>query len=258
MFKRLLALAVGLVLYGASMAMILHAGLGNIPWDVLHQGIADQVGLSIGTVSIIVGAVVLLAWLPLRQRPGVGTVANVVVLGLTFDAVSPYLPDRPGLAVAVPMMLGGIVLNGFATALYIGARLGPGPRDGLMTGIVARTGWSVRVVRTVLEVAVVAVGFALGGTLGVGTVLYAVAVGPLIQLFARLMRVDRAVAGETLVTDAAHTSAAGLPNSSEPANAPDPAAPRAPRRRPRRPLRRAPGSRAAAPGPIAAESGERA
>lgn len=197
MLKRLLALAVGLVLYGVSMSMILHAGLGNIPWDVLHQGIADHVGLSVGTVTIIVGALVLVAWLPLRQRPGVGTVANVVVIGLAFDAATPFLPDHPKLLIAVPMMLGGIVLNAFATALYIGARLGPGPRDGLMTGIVARTGWSVRVVRTALEVAVVVIGFALGGTFGVGTVLYAFAVGPLIQWFARVMRVDRAVAGDS-------------------------------------------------------------
>lgn len=201
MFKRLLALAVGLTLYGASMSMILHAGLGNIPWDVLHQGIANRIGLSVGTVSIIVGAVVLLAWLPIRQRPGFGTIANVVVIGVAFDAVSPYLPDHPRLLLAIPMMLAGIVVNAFATALYIGARMGPGPRDGLMTGLVARTGWSVRVVRTILEVAVVAVGFALGGTFGVGTVLYAFGVGPLIQLFARLMRVDRAVAGDTSAAD---------------------------------------------------------
>ena len=199
MFKRLLALAIGLVLYGASMAMILHAGLGNIPWDVLHQGLAEHVGLSVGTVTIIVGAVVLLLWLPIRQRPGFGTVANVIVIGLAFDAVSPYLPDHPKLLVAIPMMLGGIVVNAFATALYIGARLGPGPRDGLMTGLVARTGWSVRVIRTVLEVTVVAIGFLLGGTLGIGTALYAFGVGPLIQWFARVMRVDRAVAGDTAV-----------------------------------------------------------
>ncbi|NLG46847.1 hypothetical protein [Gordonia sp. (in: high G+C Gram-positive bacteria)] len=202
MLKRLLALAVGLVLYGVSMSMILHAGLGNIPWDVLHEGLANLVGLSIGTVTIIVGAVVLLTWIPLRQMPGVGTVANVVVIGLAFDAASPFLPHHPQLVVAVPMMLGGIVLNAFATALYIGARLGPGPRDGLMTGIVARTGWSVRLVRTVLEVSVVAVGFALGGTLGLGTALYAFGVGPLIQWFARVLGVDRAVAGDNSASTA--------------------------------------------------------
>ncbi|EGD54214.1 YczE/YyaS/YitT family protein [Gordonia neofelifaecis] len=200
MLKRLLALAVGLVLYGVSMSMILHAGLGNIPWDVLHQGLANQLGLSVGTVTIIVGAVVLVTWLPLRQRPGFGTVANVVVIGLAFDAATPYLPDHPKAAIAIPMMLAGIVVNAFATALYIGARLGPGPRDGLMTGIVARTGWSVRVVRTALEALVVVIGVLLGGDFGIGTVLYAVTVGPLIQWFAALMHVDRAVAGDTSVT----------------------------------------------------------
>ncbi|MGB3301975.1 MAG: hypothetical protein WBA38_06715 [Gordonia sp. (in: high G+C Gram-positive bacteria)] len=155
--------------------------------------------MKVGVVTIIVGAIVLLTWLPLRQRPGFGTVANVIVIGLAFDAVSPYLPDSPAVVIAIPMMLGGIVLNAFATALYIGARLGPGPRDGLMTGIVARTGWSVRVVRTVMEVAVVVIGFFLGGTLGIGTLLYAVGVGPLIQWFAKVMGVTAAVEGHTAV-----------------------------------------------------------
>ncbi len=195
--RRMTMLAVGLVLYGGSMAVILRAGLGNIPWDVLHQGLARQVGLSVGTVSILVGAAVLLTWIPLRQWPGIGTVANVVVLGLAFNAVAGYLPDHPRLAVAIPMMLGGIVVNAFATALYIGARLGPGPRDGLMTGIVARTGGSVALVRTLLEVAVVAVGMLLGGTFGVGTVLYALGVGPLIAWFAAKLGVSRAVEGGT-------------------------------------------------------------
>ncbi|MDR2281204.1 MAG: hypothetical protein LBE07_10175 [Gordonia sp. (in: high G+C Gram-positive bacteria)] len=195
--RRLFLLYAGLALYGASMAMILRAGLGNMPWDVLHQGIAEHTHLSIGTVSIIVGAAVLLAWIPLRQRPGLGTVSNVLVLGIVFDLVAPHLPDSPALVVAIPMMLGGIVLNAFATVMYIGARLGPGPRDGMMTGLVNRTGWSVRLVRTGLEVAVVVVGFALGGTLGVGTVLYALGVGPLIQLFARLLKVGDAVSGHS-------------------------------------------------------------
>ncbi len=195
--RRLVYLYAGLALYGASMAMILRAGLGNMPWDVLHQGIAEHVHLSIGTVSIIVGAAVLLAWIPLRQRPGLGTVSNVLVLGIVFDLVAPHLPESPALVVAIPMMLGGIVLNAFATVMYIGARFGPGPRDGMMTGLVNRTGWSVRLVRTGLEVAVVVIGFALGGTLGVGTVLYAIGVGPLIQLFARLLGVGDAVSGHS-------------------------------------------------------------
>lgn len=182
---RLLKLFVGLWLYGTAMVAILRAGLGNMPWDVLHQGLAGKLGLSVGVTSIVVGAVVLLAWVPIRQKPGFGTVANVIVIGVAFDVMAPLFPSNPALVVAVPMMLGGIVLNAFATVLYIGAGMGPGPRDGLMTGLVARTGGSVRVVRTSMEVAVVAAGFVLGGTLGVGTVLYAVGVGPLIQLFAR-------------------------------------------------------------------------
>ncbi|WP_461167316.1 membrane protein YczE [Tsukamurella serpentis] len=182
---RLIKLLVGLWLYGTAMAVILRAGLGNMPWDVLHQGLAGRLGISVGLVTVVVGALVLAAWVPIRQRPGFGTVANVIVIGVAFDVMAPLLPDRPALAVAIVMMLGGIVLNAFATVLYIGAGMGPGPRDGLMTGLVARTGGSVRVVRTAMEVAVVAVGFALGGTLGIGTVLYAVGVGPLIQVFAR-------------------------------------------------------------------------
>ncbi|GEE01083.1 membrane protein [Gordonia spumicola] len=199
--RRIVGLYVGLALYGASMAMILRSGLGNIPWDVLHQGVAEHVHLSIGTVSIIVGAAVLLAWIPLRQRPGLGTVSNVLVLGVVFDLVAPHLPDSPALTVAVPMLLGGIVVNAFATVVYIGVRFGPGPRDGLMTGLVNRTGWSVRLIRTVMEVTVVAVGFALGGTLGIGTVLYAVGVGPLIQLFARVLKVGDAVSGRSEPAD---------------------------------------------------------
>lgn len=185
MMMRLGKLFVGLWLYGTAMVAILRAGLGNMPWDVLHQGLAEKVGLSVGVVSIIVGALVLLAWIPIRQKPGFGTVANVIVIGVAFDTMAPLFPENPALVVAIPMMLGGIVLNAFATVLYIGAGMGPGPRDGLMTGLVARTGGSVRVVRTSMEVLVVVVGFLLGGTLGIGTVLYAVGVGPLIQLFAR-------------------------------------------------------------------------
>ncbi len=185
MVMRLIKLFVGLWLYGTAMVAILRAGLGNMPWDVLHQGIAQRIGLSVGVVTIIVGALVLLAWIPLKQKPGFGTVANVIVIGVAFDVMAPLFPADPALVVAVPMMLGGIALNAFATVLYIGAGMGPGPRDGLMTGLVARTGGSVRVVRTAMEVAVVVLGFLLGGNLGIGTVLYAVGVGPLIQLFAR-------------------------------------------------------------------------
>jgi uncharacterized membrane protein YczE len=153
-----------------------------MPWDVLHQGLSRQLGWSLGTVTIAVGALVLLAWIPLRERPGLGTVSNVVVIGVALDAALAVLPEPGSLAVRTALVPAGILLNAVATAAYIGVRLGPGPRDGLMTGLVRRTGRSVRLVRTSIEVVVVAAGWLLGGTLGVATVLYALAIGPLVQL----------------------------------------------------------------------------
>jgi uncharacterized membrane protein YczE len=164
------------------MALMLRSTLGNMPWDVLHQGIAGRLGWSIGTVAIAVGALVLLAWIPLRQRPGLGTVSNVVVIGLAVDAALAVLPAPGSLPIRVGLLVAGVLLNAVATAAYIGVHLGPGPRDGLMTGLVRRTGGSVRLVRTSIEVAVVATGWLLGGTLGLGTVVYALAIGPLVQV----------------------------------------------------------------------------
>ena len=179
--RRLVHLYVGLVAYGVSMALLIRSALGNMPWDVLHQGLARWVDLSLGTITVVVGALVLLAWVPLRQRPGLGTVSNVVVIGVVVDAGLAVLSAPSALWSRIVFAAAGIVLNAVGTALYIGARLGPGPRDGLMTGIVARTGWPVRWVRTSIEVAVVATGWALGGTLGPATVAYAVLVGPLVH-----------------------------------------------------------------------------
>ncbi|WP_420708154.1 YczE/YyaS/YitT family protein [Streptomyces sp. 142MFCol3.1] len=197
--RRLVQLYVGLALYGASSALLVESGLGLEPWNVLHQGLAELTGLTIGVVSIIVGAAVLLLWIPLRQRPGLGTVSNVFVVGIAMDGTLALLPDAHTLAVRIPLLVAGVLLNGVATGLYISARFGPGPRDGLMTGLHRRTGRSIRVVRTVLELAVVATGFALGGTVGVGTVLYAVAIGPLAQLFLRVFAVPTAPAGSAVV-----------------------------------------------------------
>ncbi|TDC65208.1 hypothetical protein E1258_06375 [Micromonospora sp. KC207] len=189
--RRLVQLYGGLVLYGVSMALMIRSGLGLDPWDVFHQGVARQTGLSFGTVTIAVGALVLLLWVPLRQRPGLGTVSNVLVIGLVVDATLALLPDGLPLAVRAALLVVGIGANGAATALYLGARLGPGPRDGLMTGYVARhPGRSVRGVRTVIEVAVLALGWLLGGTVGIGTVAYALAIGPLVQLFLPAFTVD--------------------------------------------------------------------
>ncbi|WDV50305.1 hypothetical protein PV963_07985 [Streptomyces coeruleorubidus] len=197
--RRLTQLYVGLALYGASSALLVRSGFGLEPWNVLHQGLAELTGLSIGVVLTIVGAAVLLAWIPLRQRPGLGTISNVLVIGVAMDATLALVPDAHGLAVRGTLLVTGIVLNGAATGLYIAARFGPGPRDGLMTGLHQRTGVSIRVVRTVIEFTVVATGFVLGGTVGIGTLLYAVAIGPLAQLFLRVFAVPSASAGSAVV-----------------------------------------------------------
>lgn len=202
--RRLVQLYVGLALYGVSSAVLVRAGLGLEPWGVLHQGLAERTGLTIGVVSIVVGAAVLLLWIPIRQRPGLGTVSNVVVIGVAMDGTLALVPGVHGLAAQIPLMLLGIVLNGAATGLYIAARFGPGPRDGLMTGLHRVTGRSIRLVRTAIEVAVVATGFALGGSLGAGTVVYALAIGPLAQLFLRVFAVPPPAAGRTV-------AAAGTP-----------------------------------------------
>lgn len=193
--RRAVQLLVGLVLYAASIAMLVDAGLGSMPWDVLTQGIVRRTDLSFGAVTLLIGLVVLACWIPLRQRPGVGTVANVVVISALvnpFLALVDQLPEALGVRIA--LAASGIVLNGLATGLYVGARLGPGPRDGLMTGLVRRTGRSVRLVRTTIEVTVVSVGWALGGTVGVATLAYALLIGPLVHLFLPRLTVPTEVA----------------------------------------------------------------
>jgi uncharacterized membrane protein YczE len=180
--RRLLQLYAGLALYGLSIALLARADLGLMPWSVLDQGISRTTGISLGVSSIVVGVVVLLAWVPLRQRPGLGTVSNVLVIGLALDASLAVLPQVSSWTARALLVVAGTGLNAAATAAYIGVRLGPGPRDGLMTGLVRRTGRSVRGVRTAIEVVVVLAGVALGGTLGPATVLYAVTIGPLVQL----------------------------------------------------------------------------
>ncbi|GAA2517469.1 hypothetical protein [Streptomyces longisporus] len=199
--RRLIQLYVGLALYGVSSALLVEAGLGLEPWGVLHQGLARLTGLTIGVVSIVVGAAVLLLWIPLRQRPGLGTVSNVFMIGLAMDGTLALVPAVHSLAARIPLLLAGILLNGVATGLYISARFGPGPRDGLMTGLHRRTGRSIRLMRTAIEVTVVATGFTLGGTVGIGTVLYAVSIGPLAQLFLRVFDVPSASGGSTVVAE---------------------------------------------------------
>ncbi|GIF77986.1 membrane protein YczE [Asanoa siamensis] len=188
--RRLIQLFVGLALYGASMALMIEASLGLDPWDVFHQGLAERTGLSFGTIVIIVGAAVLLLWVPLRQKPGIGTVSNIVLIGLAVDATLVLLPTPSALAWRITFLVLGITLNGVAGGLYIGARLGPGPRDGLMTGWVARRpGRSIRLTRTVIELSVLGIGVLLGGTVGVGTIAYALLIGPLNHVFIPLFTV---------------------------------------------------------------------
>lgn len=202
--RRLAQLLLGLWLYGATMALLVESGLGLDPWDVFHEGLTHHVPLTFGQVVIVVGAVLLLLWIPLRQRPGVGTVLNVLLVGLSADVTLALVPTPDQLGVQVALLVVGVVGNGLAGALYISADLGTGPRDGIWTGLVRRTGRSVRLVRTTLEVTVLAVGFALGGTVGVGTVVYALAIGPVVQLFMPLVQVRR----EPRVADAGKVSAA--------------------------------------------------
>jgi uncharacterized membrane protein YczE len=187
--RRLVQLFAGLALYGFSMGLMIEATLGLNPWDVFHQGVAERASWTFGTVTIVVGALVLLLWIPLRQRPGIGTVSNVIVIGIAVDASLWLVPTPSSLAVRIVFLTVGVVLNGIAGGAYIGANLGPGPRDGLMTGLVARTGRSVGLIRTGLELAVLGVGWLLGGTLGIGTLAYALAIGPLVQIFLPLMTV---------------------------------------------------------------------
>jgi uncharacterized membrane protein YczE len=205
--RRLVQLYLGLALYGASMALLIRSALGNMPWDVLHQGLSARLGWSLGTVTVVVGALVLLCWIPLRQKPGLGTVSNVVVIGIAVDAALALVPHVEAMAARIGLAAGGILLNAVATALYIGARFGPGPRDGLMTGLVARTGWSLRLVRTGIEVAVVLSGWALGGTLGVATVVYALSIGPLVHALLPLLTVPGGQRAQSMQVRAAGRAA---------------------------------------------------
>jgi len=182
MTRRLAQLYAGLLLYGLSMALQVRATLGLGPWDVFHDGVSDRTGLSFGTVVILTSFAVLLMWIPLRQRPGLGTVSNVFLVGMAADLGLWLFPEGGPLAVRLAMLVAGIALNAVASAAYLGANFGPGARDGLMTGFMRKTGASVFKVRTSLELCVLAAGIALGGTVGLGTVVYALSIGPLLQL----------------------------------------------------------------------------
>jgi uncharacterized membrane protein YczE len=186
--RRAVQLLLGLVGFGVATAMMLHSGQGAMPWAVLDQGIVDRTGLAYGWVVLGIGLLVMLAWIPLRQKPGIGTVANIIVISLVIDPtlwVLERLLPAPALPAGTGLALGGIVLLGVSTAAYVGARLGPGPRDGLMTGLLQLTGWPVWLIKTGIEITVVVVGVLLGGTFGWATVVFAFGVGPVVQVAAR-------------------------------------------------------------------------
>ena len=191
--RRVSQLFAGLVLYGISMAFLVESSLGLDPWDVFHQGLSETTGISFGWVVILLGIPILLLWIPLRQRPGFGTVANLIVIGLVVDAALAVLPTAVSWPARVALLVAGIVLNAVASGMYIGSRFGPGPRDGLMTGLVSRfPRLSIRLVRTAIEVTVLVAGFILGGTVGIGTVAYALTIGPLVHIFLPLFTVPAA------------------------------------------------------------------
>ncbi len=181
--RRLVQLVAGLVLFGFSIALMIRGDLGVAPWDVLTVGVTRWVPLSFGQITIALSFVVLLLWIPVGERPGIGTLANAFIIGLAVDASLVWLPVVDGWLPRTGLMLAGVVLNGLAGAIYIGAQLGRGPRDGLMTGLARRTGRSLRLVRTLIEVVVLGIGLALGGSAGLGTAVFALAVGPLTQFF---------------------------------------------------------------------------
>jgi uncharacterized membrane protein YczE len=201
--RRLAQLLAGLFLYGWSMAMMVRSGLGLDPWDVFHYGLTRHVPLSFGQVTIAVGAIVLLAWIPLRQRPGIGTVLNIFVIGLAADFGLSVMSQPGNLVGRSALLVGGIVLNGLAGALYVGAHLGPGPRDGLWVAITKRYGLSIRLVRTLIELSVLVIGWLMGGVVGVGTVLYALSIGHLNQFFMRYVRVEDPTSDTTSQTSEA-------------------------------------------------------
>jgi uncharacterized membrane protein YczE len=188
--RRLPQLYAGLVLYGLTSAMMLRAAVGNAPWDVLHQGLAGHLPVTIGQAVILVSVLVLLLWIPLREMPGLGTVSNSLLVGFSVDVFLSLIVEPHAWWARTLLLLAGVLLNAVATAMYLGTRLGAGPRDGLMTGLNRRTGVSVRLVRTGLEVTVVVIGWLLGGVAGIGTVVYALAIGPLAQLFLPWFTVD--------------------------------------------------------------------
>lgn len=180
---RFIQLVFGLCLFGLGAALMVRAHLGLDPWNVFHQGVSGLTGWSLGMISILSGVVVMLLWIPLRQKPGVGTIANILVIGLSMDLFLALIAEAEGMGLRIAFMVGGLVLTGLGTAAYIGAGMGTGPRDGLMIGLNRKFGWSIRVSRMLVELVVLAGGWLLGGVAGVGTVAFALLIGPIVQFF---------------------------------------------------------------------------
>lgn len=179
MTRRILQLLIGLFLYGIGIALIVRGAIGVAPWDVLTQGIDNHTHLGFGLITVLMSGVVLLFWIPIRQKPGIGTVLNALLVGPSADVGLWLIPEGLDLWLRIILFAAGLLVLAAATGLYIGAHFGPGPRDGLMTGLHKRTGWKIWIVRTGIEVVVLGIGWALGGNVGVGTVLFALLVGPL-------------------------------------------------------------------------------
>ncbi|QIG40517.1 hypothetical protein G5T42_14405 [Microbacterium sp. 4R-513] len=208
MTRRVLQLLVGLVLYGIGCALTVEAGLGVDPWTVFAEGVSIHTGIGIGWMTSIIGFLVLLLWIPLRQKPGIGTIANIVLVGTSMQFALSVIPPMSGVAAQFAALFGGILLVAVASGLYIGAHFGPGPRDGLMTGMHSRLGWPIFACRALVELSVLFVGWLLGGTVGVGTVLFAVLIGPLVHLALPLLDTRRG-------TTVRATSAAPEPQTAE-------------------------------------------
>ena len=209
--RRILQLLVGLFAYGIAISLMVRAGIGVAPWDVLTQGISNQTGLDFGLLTNIIGVGVLLCWIPIRQRPGIGTVANVLFIGPSAQLGLSLFPQQHVLGFQLLFFVLGVLLLALATGLYIGARMGPGPRDGLMTGIHARSGWRLWMVRTGIEVTVLLVGWALGGNFGPGTIAFALLIGPMVAVTIPWLRVP--VAAETPPTGSADEVSLALGNN---------------------------------------------
>ena len=200
MTRRIVQLVLGVFLYGIAISLIVRAAIGVAPWDVLTQGIGKQTGLSFGTITVITSVVVLLLWIPIRQKPGIGTVLNTLIVGPSAELGLALIPEQTELWVRILLFIGGLVLLAVATGLYIGARFGPGPRDGLMTGIHHRWGFRIWIVRTCIEVVVLSAGWLLGGNVGLGTLAFALLIGPMVNITIPRLMVPAAVTAPEAAT----------------------------------------------------------